>query len=94
MIQIDPVIHVGDILVAVCSGLLGLIGWGMRKMYYGTLGFLRRVDGYDARIEDTAFVVDTHSDVLKRAGWANGVEMKHVSKSRRRTDVIVTDDII
>lgn len=92
--QIDPVIHVGDILVAICSGLLGLIGWGLRKMYHASMGFLRRVDGYDERIEDTASVVDVHSDVLKKAGWARGIEMKRVSRKRRQTDVIATDEMV
>lgn len=92
--QIDPVIHVGDILVAVCTGLLTLIGWGLRKMYHGTTAFLRRVDGYDERIEDTASVVDVHSDVLQRAGWAKGVTLQRVSKKRRRSDVIATDETV
>lgn len=91
---IDPVIHVGDILVAICGGLLTVIGWGLRKMYHGTMGFLRRVDGYDDRIEETANVVDVHTDVLQRAGWAKGVTMRRVSKQRRHTDVIATDDLV
>lgn len=94
MMQIDPVIHVGDILVAICGGLLTVIGWGLRKMYHGTTAFLRRVEGYDERIEDTAFVVDAHSDVLKKAGWARGVPLPRVSRKRRQSDVIATDDLV
>lgn len=92
--QIDPVIHVGDILVAICGGLLTMIGWGLRKMYHGTAAFLRKVDGYDERIEDTAHVVDVHSDVLKKAGWARGVALPRVSQKRRRSDVIATDETV
>lgn len=92
--QIDPVIHVGDILVAICGGLLTLIGWGLRKMYHGSMSFLRRVDGYDERIEDTANVVDVHSDVLKRHGWAKDAVMPRVSQKRRRSDVIATDEVL
>lgn len=92
--QIDPVIHVGDILVAICGALLTAIGWGLRKVYHSSMGFLRRVDGYDERIEDTANVVDVHSDVLVRAGWAKGVELPRLGKKRRRNDVITTDETL
>lgn len=92
--QIDPIIHVGDILVAICGGLLTLIGWGLRKAYHGSLAFLRRVDGYDDRIEDTASVVDQHSDVLQRAGWAKAAELQRVSRKRRHADIITTDETL
>lgn len=91
--QIDPIIHVGDILVAICGALLTLIGWGLRKVYYGSMKFLRRVDGYDERIEDTANVVDQHTDVLKQAGWSKGVDLQRVSTRRRRTDIVTTDGV-
>lgn len=92
--QIDPVIHVGDILVAICGALLTAIGYGLRQIYHSSMGFLRRVDGYDERIEDTANVVDRHSDVLQRAGWAKGSDLKRVSRKRRQSDVIATDEIV
>lgn len=94
MMTIDPVIHVGDILVAICGGLLTVIGWGLRKLYHGTMGFLRKVDGYDERIEDTANVVDVHTDILQRADMARGIAMRRVSQKRRRSDVMVTDETV
>jgi hypothetical protein len=93
-VQIDPVIHVGDILVAIGGGLLTLFGWGMRRAFNSSMSFLRRVDGYEERIEDTAYVVDVHSDVLTKHGLAQGIEFQPVSKRRRRSDVRLTDEIV
>ena len=82
----DTTIHLGDLITMVMGGILTAIGWGLRKTYYSIAGFVRRVEGIDQRVEDTAIVVDEHTDALTRSGIVDGAAMPKLSKRRRRDD--------
>lgn len=79
----DSTVHLGDVATSV---VLAIVGWILNRSIRALTAFMRRVDGFDDRIEHTAETVDLHTDVLVRSGWAKGMEIKPVSKRRRKYD--------
>jgi hypothetical protein len=80
----DGTIHLGDVIMTVG---LAAGGWILRQSIARAMGFVQRVDGFDRRIEDTAEVVDLHTDALMKAGWTKGMDLRPVSQKRRKHDV-------
>lgn len=87
MVQIDPTVHLGDIITAVVGGIIAVIGFGLRQMYHSIRQFVVNVESMERRIEDTAEVVDVHTDALTREGWLRGIPIPFVSKRRRIGDI-------
>lgn len=79
----DSTVHLGDVATSV---VLAVVGWILNRSIRAMAGFVRRVDGFDRRIEDTSETVDLHSDVLVRSGLAKGINLGPVSKKRRKYD--------
>lgn len=75
--HIDPMIHLGDLLV---SAFLAAVGWGLRKLYKAAVAFIERMDHLDAKVERHAQVIDEHTDVIVRAGWSKARDIPRLSR--------------
>lgn len=84
MIVFDATIHLGDVIM---TGVLAGTGHVVYKAAKSVTAFLQKVDTFDRRIEDTADVVDLHTDALVRSGWSKGLDLRPVSRKRRKADV-------
>lgn len=84
MITFDANIHLGDAILTAAVGIVGSVVWRAAR---SITQFIRRTESFDRRIETTAEVVDLHTDVLVKSGWAKGALLPPVSRKRRRHDV-------
>lgn len=79
----DSTVHLGD---AITTGALAGIAWMLQRAIRAATAFVKQVGTLDGLLEDTAQVVDLHSDALSRAGLAQAIELRPVSRRRRRSD--------
>lgn len=79
----DSTVHLGD---AITTGVLAGIAWMLQRSIRSATSFIKRVDTFDGRIEETAEVVDFHSDMLLKAGMAHPLGLQAVSRRRRHSD--------
>lgn len=73
-VTFDATISVGNIISGIAVAVALFLG---RKFYDALVGFVDTV-------HTTESIVDDHSDVLVKAGWAKGKEWPRVSERRRR----------
>lgn len=79
----DSTVHLGD---AITTGVLAGIAWMLQRAIRSATAFVKQVGTLDVLLEDTAEVVDLHSDALSRAGIADATDLRPVSRRRRRSD--------
>lgn len=70
----DGTIHLSDILTTI---IVPIVGYGALKVYSAVSTFVDRTD-------ETADVVDVHTDVLTKAGWTRGMEIPKVGPRQRK----------
>jgi hypothetical protein len=78
----DTTFRFWDVLTPIA---IAFLGWAIHRMVKPLVAFVSKVQSHERRIEDTAEVVDQHSDVLRTAGWTKA-PMKPVSQKRRQRD--------
>lgn len=83
----DTQIHAGDLLV---SGMLGALGYGLRRSYMLAAHFVNRVNGNEDQLHQTSKMVDEHSRAMLRAGLLES-PVSRVHQYRRATDPTLID---
>jgi hypothetical protein len=83
--MVDTTIHLGDIVITVVSGILLWLGRNIVIAFKVVRAFVDRVELMDKRIEESAVVIDKHTDILHAAKLFEG-DLDQVSQKRRRTD--------
>lgn len=73
-ITFDGTIHLSDILTTI---IVPIMGYGALKVYTAVSTFVDRTD-------ETADVVDVHTDVLTKAGWTRGMDIPKVGPRQRK----------
>lgn len=71
------------IAITCTNGLLGFIAWGLRQTYKLVRGFVLQHEQMYEDLKQTMMVVDMHTEVAVKSGWAKTLGLNIPRLDRR-----------